>query len=107
MLNWLIRDFHSSFVVDTTGFNLLWVIGSIVIATASHCLLMFTNLESLIPVVALGVALSVLYASLWPMVALIVNKSQLGTAYGLLAYTHILLLTLHTLLSCLNQFIYT
>jgi hypothetical protein len=70
-------------IVDWTGYNLLWVILSILMAILSHVLLMFTYINSFVPVLILGTSLSLLYASLWPMVALIVPKAQLGTAYGM------------------------
>jgi hypothetical protein len=70
-------------IVDWTGYNLGWVILAILMAILSHVFLIFTFINSFVPVLILGMSLSLLYASLWPMVALIVPKAQLGTAYGL------------------------
>ncbi|CAF0723161.1 unnamed protein product [Brachionus calyciflorus] len=71
-------------IVDSTGYNLYWVIFSIVLALASHIILLFSFVNSFIPVLMMGTSLSLLYASLWPMVSLIVAKNKLGTAYGLM-----------------------
>jgi Na+/melibiose symporter-like transporter len=70
-------------IVDNTGYNLSWVLGSICLATASHVVFMFTFWNSFLPVLMLGISLSAMYASLWPMVSLIVPTHHLGTAFGL------------------------
>jgi MFS family permease len=70
-------------IVDSTGYNLIWVILSIVLAMISHLILMFTFLNSFVPVLILGASLSLLYASLWPMVSLVVPNNQLSSAFGL------------------------
>ena len=70
-------------LVDRTGYNLTWVIVSILLSAMAHGLFIFTFLCSYIPVLMLGVSLSILYASLWPMVSFIVPAHHLGTAFGL------------------------
>jgi Na+/melibiose symporter-like transporter len=70
-------------IVDATGYNLSWVIGSICLATLSHVVFMFTFWNSFLPVLMLGISLSAMYASFWPMVSFIVPTHHLGTAFGL------------------------
>jgi hypothetical protein len=38
----------------------------------------------ILPLVLMGIAYSILAASLWPLVAFLVPKQMLGTAYGLM-----------------------
>lgn len=71
-------------IVDLTGYNLYWIVLSLVTATAAHAVFMFTFINSFVPVVMLGMSLSLIYASLWPMVSVIVSNHQLATAYGLM-----------------------
>jgi len=54
-----------------------------VTGSIAHGLLMFTFINSFIPVILLGASLSLLAVSLWPMVSIIIPKHQLATAYGL------------------------
>lgn len=71
------------FIVDKTGKNVTWVIGSIATTIGAHSLLAFTELNPYIGMVIMGLAYSMLASSLWPLVALIVPEYQLGTAYGM------------------------
>ena len=71
------------FLVDYFAFNSAWVIGALVATLASHTLLSFTFINPYLAMVLMGCSYSCLAASLWPIVALIVPKEQLGTAYGL------------------------
>lgn len=71
------------FLVDLIGYNTLWVTGAITATIGSHLLLAFTFINPFIAMSLMGISYSLLAASLWPMVALIVSKHQLGTAYGL------------------------
>ena len=48
-----------------------------------HSLLAFTYITPYVAMILMGVAYSVLAASLWPLVAYFVPENQLGTAYGL------------------------
>ena len=70
-------------LVDKTGYNIIWVIFSNVLAIGSHVLLMFSFFNSFVATILLGTSLSLLATSLWPMVSLLVKKNQLGTAFGL------------------------
>lgn len=47
-------------------------------------LLAFLFIHPVVPLVLMGIAYAILAASLWPLVALIVPKQILGTAYGLM-----------------------
>ncbi|CAF0723152.1 unnamed protein product [Brachionus calyciflorus] len=84
---YLISAFASpicGFLVDLVGFNTVWVTGAIAATIGSHLLLAFTFINPFVAMILMGVSYSLLAASLWPMVALIVPKHQLGTAYGLM-----------------------
>lgn len=70
-------------LVDLSGYNIIWVIISLLMSLTAHCLFMLTFLNSYVPILLLGMSLSLSYASLWPMASLIVPKNQLGTAYGM------------------------
>ena len=71
------------FLIDLTGYNTLWVNGAILGTIGAHFLLTFTFVNPFVPMVLMGISYSLVAASLWPMVSLIVPKQQLGTAYGL------------------------
>ncbi len=71
------------YIVDKTGRNTLWVVISAVIAILSHFMLLFTFINSFLPVITLAISLAILATSLWPMVSDLVPNHQLGTAYGL------------------------
>jgi len=49
----------------------------------AHFLLTFTPWDPYIGMSIMGLSYSMLAASLWPLVSLIVPEYQLGTAYGL------------------------
>merc|ERR1719318_457811 len=44
----------------------------------------FTYVTPYVPMILMGLAYSILAASLWPMVSYFVPENQLGTAYGLM-----------------------
>lgn len=71
------------FIIDKSGCNLFWVTLSTLATAIAHCLLGFTDLNPYVGMILMGLAYSMLAASLWPLVALIVPEYQLGTAYGL------------------------
>jgi MFS family permease len=50
----------------------------------SHLILSLTGLTPYIAMFVLGIAFSLVPASMWPSVALIVEEKRLGTAYGLM-----------------------
>ncbi|CAG9784352.1 unnamed protein product [Diatraea saccharalis] len=70
-------------LIDKTGRNVMWVIISIVTTIGAHAMLAFTFCNPYIGVVSLGISYSLLASGLWPLVALIVQENQLGTAYGI------------------------
>lgn len=59
----------------------------------------FTFVNPYVSMILMGISYSTLAASLWPMVALIVPKQQLGTAYGLMQSVQNLGLALISLLT--------
>lgn len=87
------------FLIDLTGFNTIWVIGAVLGTIAAHFLLAFTFLNPFVSMILMGISYSLLAASLWPMVSLIVPKQQLGTAYGLMQSVQNLGLALISLLT--------
>lgn len=70
------------FMVDKVGKNVLWVIISVAMTLGCHCMLAFTFWEPFVAMSIMGVAYSLLACALWPLVALVVPETQLGTAYG-------------------------
>lgn len=84
---YLISAFASpicGFLIDLIGYNTVWVAGAVTATIGAHLLLSFTFINPFVAMSLMGVSYSLLAASLWPMVALIVPKHQLGTAYGLM-----------------------
>lgn len=63
--------------------SLLMMIGSIIIMPV-YLMLVYTDLHPSIPMVMMGLAFSLIPAVMWPAVAIIVDESRLGTAYGLM-----------------------
>lgn len=99
---YLISAFASpicGFFIDLVGYNTLWVNGAILGTIGSHFLMAFTFINPFIPMCLMGICYSLLAASLWPMVSLIVPKQQLGTAYGLMQSVQNLGLALISLLT--------
>lgn len=72
------------FMVDKLGYNLSWVLISVIITLGSHMLLAFTFLNPWIAMVIMGIGYSLLACALWPMVAIEIPEHQLGTAYGIM-----------------------
>ncbi|UJR07131.1 hypothetical protein I4U23_011419 [Adineta vaga] len=70
------------YVIDKIGRNLYWLMGSIIITIIAHALLAFLFIHPVIPLILMGISYSILAASLWPLVAFLVPKKMLGTAYG-------------------------
>lgn len=71
------------FVIDKVGRNVTWVFCATISTLLAHFLLTFTHLDPYIGMSIMGLSYSMLAASLWPLVSLIVPEYQLGTAYGL------------------------
>lgn len=72
------------YVIGRTGRNIYWLIGSITATIVAHALLAFLFVHPILPLVLMGIAYSILAASLWPLVAFLVPEQMLGTAYGLM-----------------------
>ncbi|XP_030241384.1 major facilitator superfamily domain-containing protein 1 [Drosophila navojoa] len=70
------------FIIDRVGRNVSWVFVATVATIVAHLLLTFTHMNPYIGMSIMGLSYSMLAASLWPMVSLIVPEYQLGTAYG-------------------------
>ncbi|RMF74243.1 MAG: MFS transporter [Acidobacteria bacterium] len=72
------------FVVDRVGRRAtLMMLGSGILLV-SHTLLALTTIPPWLPIFALGIALSLVPAAMWPGVALVVSERRLGTAYGVM-----------------------
>jgi len=61
----------------------LMMLGSIIIIPV-YLIMAYTHISLYIPMVMMGIAFSLIPAIMWPSVALIVQESKLGTAYGLM-----------------------
>lgn len=86
-LVYLVSAFASpvcGFLIDLAGFNVLWVVGAVIGTIGAHLLLTFTFFSPYYAMSLMGISLSFLATSLWPMIPLIVPRHQLGTAYGLM-----------------------
>ncbi|XP_037958170.1 major facilitator superfamily domain-containing protein 1 isoform X2 [Teleopsis dalmanni] len=70
------------FVIDKTGCNVSWVFTATLSTIGAHSLLAFTMVNPYVGMIIMGLSYSMLAASLWPLVALIIPDYQLGTAYG-------------------------
>ncbi|KAM8710696.1 hypothetical protein ACLKA7_017336 [Drosophila subpalustris] len=70
------------FIIDKVGRNVTWVFSATTTTIGAHLLLTFTQLNPYVGMVTMGLSYSMLAASLWPLVALIIPEYQLGTAYG-------------------------
>jgi len=70
------------FIIDKLGRNVTWVFTATMTTIGAHALLTFTQLTPYVGMVIMGLSYSMLAASLWPLVALIIPEYQLGTAYG-------------------------
>lgn len=63
--------------------SLLMMTGSIILIPV-YLLMAYTNISLYIPMAMMGLAFSLIPAVMWPSVAIIVDESKLGTAYGLM-----------------------
>lgn len=63
--------------------SLLMMTGSIILIPV-YLLMAYTNISLFIPMAMMGLAFSLIPAVMWPSVAIIVDESKLGTAYGLM-----------------------
>lgn len=63
--------------------SLMMMVGSALLIPV-YLLMTYTNIYLVIPMVIMGISFSLIPAVMWPSVALIVDESRLGTAYGLM-----------------------
>jgi len=68
--------------VDRKGKRASLMIYGSALLVVSHLVLSLTNVTPYVAMFALGVAFSLVPASMWPSVALLVEEKRLGTAYG-------------------------
>ncbi|KAF2365742.1 Major facilitator superfamily [Trinorchestia longiramus] len=86
-------------LVDKTGRNIIWVGVACIVTFCSHAIMAFTFINPYIPMSTMGLSYSLLASSLWPMVALILPESRIGTAYGIMQSIQNLGLALISMLS--------
>lgn len=71
-------------LVDYAGKrSLLMMFGSLILIPV-YLLMAYTKISLYIPMALMGLAFSLIPAIMWPSVAIIVDESKLGTAYGLM-----------------------
>jgi len=63
--------------------SLLMMIGSLLLIPV-YLLLVYTNVNPIVPMAIMGISFSLVPAVRWPSVAYIIEESRLGTAYGLM-----------------------
>lgn len=63
--------------------SLLMMFGSLLLVPV-YLLMAYTQINLFIPMAMMGIAFSLIPAVMWPSVAIIVDESKLGTAYGLM-----------------------
>lgn len=63
--------------------SFLMMIGSLMLIPV-YLLMAYTDINLFIPMAMMGLAFSLIPAVMWPSVAIIVDESKLGTAYGLM-----------------------
>ena len=74
------------FIVDKTGFNLIWVIVGVLIALATHLTLAASYMLIYVPFIATvlySLSYTLVGPAFSPVPALLVGKEQLATAYGI------------------------
>ena len=70
-------------LIDSVGLNATFIVIANCLLLTGHLLLgLITELTPWVGVIIIGIAYSMLASSLWPLVSLLVEKHQLGTAYG-------------------------
>jgi len=72
------------FMIDKSGRNLLWVLAAVFLTGLAHAMMAFTFITPWIAMSMMGVSYSMLASALWPMVSLVIEERQLGSAYGLM-----------------------
>jgi len=73
-------------VVDKLGKRATLMLYGSLLLIPCHLLIGFTSIPPIIPMVAVGVALSLVPAALWAAIPLMVPERRLGTAFGVVGY---------------------
>jgi len=72
--------------VDHKGKRATLMILGALLLIPSHLLLGYTHFPPVVPIFAVGVALSLVPAALWAAIPMMVPESRLGTAFGVVGY---------------------
>lgn len=72
------------FLIDKYGKAASAMIFGSALLLIIHSLFAFTNIQPHLPMILLGVAFSLVPASMWPTMVRLVDEKQIGTAYGLM-----------------------
>ena len=72
------------FSIDKIGYSVSWVLLATFGLSLLHYLCALSIINPTIVVIWLGIVYSVCAASLWPMLAIVVDMKFLGTGYGLM-----------------------
>ncbi len=84
--------------------SLLMMFGSLILIPV-YLLMAYTNVTLYLPMAMMGLSFSLIPAVMWPSVAIIVDESKLGTAYGLMTMIqNIGLATFNFLIGWANDF---
>ena len=72
------------FLIDKYGRAATAMIFGSALLLIIHSLFAFTNIQPHLPMILLGIAFSLVPASMWPSMVKLVDEKQIGTAYGLM-----------------------
>ncbi len=72
------------FLIDRKGRSATAMIFGSIILLAVHLTFGLTNILPYVPMILLGIAFSLVPASMWPSMVKLVDDKQIGTAYGLM-----------------------
>ncbi len=72
------------FLIDKYGKAASAMIFGSALLLIIHSLFAFTNIQPHLPMILLGIAFSLVPASMWPTMVRLVDEKQIGTAYGLM-----------------------
>ncbi len=73
-------------IVDRKGCRISLMMCGLILLIPSYLALAFTQIQPLVPLVLVGVSMSLVPAALWPSIPLIVDEDRLGTALGIVGY---------------------
>lgn len=89
-------------LVDMIGYHVIWVVSGLMTALLAHLLLLTSNGHYIVPYIS-GVIYSSSYtiisASLWALPGLMIDTSQVATAYSIIFSPYMLLLAILSLVS--------